>query len=122
MKKIIIILFLLINFNTFAQNKTIDWGYIALETSYVTLNIIDYKLSVDAINNGAKELNFFVKNMNPLEMGLVKIGLVSTVILSTRFLIYPKNPWGARILLISGNLIYSAVVYHNYQITLSLKI
>lgn len=93
--------------------------YNAGEATFVGLNVLDYALTIKALNEGAIEMNPIAKNMNPYTMAIYKAGTTSGFLLLNRS-IKKENERAAKILLISANLFYSAIVTNNITVILRL--
>ncbi len=105
-----------------AQNKNkekSDLLYHGLEASFIVFNIIDYKTTLDAIDNGATELNPIAKHFihNKPASALFKIGCNFASLYACRQLKkdYPKLAYAS---LIGLNLLYGQLAYRNININL----
>jgi hypothetical protein len=102
--------------------KKFDIAYHSLEVSYIALNVADYSLTMKGIKNGAVEANPFAKKMIDNNMLLPMKAVFAGAFLYSNRIIKRDNPKLAYIFLIGGNLVYSAVVYNNYQVTINLRL
>ena len=108
--------------NCSAQKKKIDIAYHALEVSYVALNYADYALTTRGIKNGAVEANPLMSKMIDHNLMLPTKILFTGGFLYTNRLVKKHDRKLAYAFLIAGNLIYSGIVYNNYQVSLKLKL
>lgn len=107
------------------QNKN-DWLYHGLEASYIVLNYIDYKTALNAIDNGATELNLlakpFVENPhNDITFALFKTGATFTTLYYLRK-IKEENPKLAYASLTGANLLYGWLAHRSIKLNLSLDL
>lgn len=110
-----------------AQNKSKekrDWLYHGLEVSYVALNVSDHILTSKLIREGeGKEINPALRYFEDDEFlsGLYRAGMAGVFLYGNRK-IKRKNPKLAYGFLIAGNLLYSYLNHHNYQLSLKLNL
>lgn len=119
MRLIHIIIGIFIIFNGNAQNRL----YKGLELSYIALNIGDVITTKQFLKYGGYELNPIMRPIvsNTPELIVFKtVGTLGT--LGILRIIKKDNPKLALGSLIALNIGMSYVVYHNYQLTLTLKI
>lgn len=103
-----------------------DFKYKVGEVSYVVLNYIDYKTTLNAIDNGATELNPitkpFVENpYNDITFGLFKTGATFTALYLLRK-IKEENPKLAYASLTGANLLYGWLAHRHIKLDLSFNL
>lgn len=102
--------------------KNDDLLYHSLEASYIVLNVADYLLTRKGIAVGAKELNPIMAAMMKYHLfAPVKTVFVGVGLYSCRR-IRQDDPQAAKIILIVSNILYSAIVFNNYQVVVNLKL
>lgn len=102
-----------------AQDRSYKDWYTSLEISYVTLNAIDYGLTVNAINQSEiVDLNpIFHFTDDPYILAANKVVWTAGFLLVTRYYIRPRHEKAAMWTLIAGNAVYGAVVAHQVSFT-----
>lgn len=115
-----LIVFLLVSSFCYSQNQK-ETSYHRLEQSYLALNAIDLMSTFFILDNGGRELNPLFKSVvknQPLTILSKGAMTASTLILLRKM---KKTDYqGAKIILITLNIIYSGVIANN--ISVSIKI
>lgn len=119
MKYLFIVVFLILMGQCVAQKIL----YHSLEITYIGLNAFDLITTNKILHADGTERNPFMASLveHPIEMVAFKTLCVATFLGSCR-IIHKEHPKGALAILIGGNLLYGAIVTHNYQIYLRLRL
>ncbi len=97
--------------------------YHTLEVSYIGLNTLDVITTCKAINSGGYETNPLMKEITSSVPLFITTKVAATALeLHLLRTIRKENPKLAFILLSGMNVGMSYVVYHNYQVTLNLRL
>lgn len=97
-------------------------AYRAMEVTYIGLQVADLHLTYKGIHSGAIEANPVARWAIDNHMLIPGKVLTTSAFLYLTRRIYLHDHRLGYVYLTAGNLIYSAVVFHNYQICLRLKI
>lgn len=118
--RVLLFCLLLVSAPCLSQNKVL---YHSLEVTYIGLNALDLVSTYKILEHGGYEMNPFMAKIidnKPLTIGVKT--LTTGVFLGACRIIRKDKPKLAFALLLAGNIGYAALVNHNYQVYVRIKI